>query len=174
MERKDDAVKQLSRTERIREEAKRALEFGQSPKRPISLHSRFRVEALTSVTPIQGRILRPEQQRVRVDQNVQRVMSRSANKLIQPASVDYLRVAIEAHLKSLTSNTNPELSAKILRLTGELLSVAPNDETTRLLQRKVVTRLFGEEYFQSEQALSQSRGPQGRGGTVGPLAKRGG
>lgn len=38
-------TKTLSRTEHIREEAKRAVEYGQTPKRPLSLAPRFRVEA---------------------------------------------------------------------------------------------------------------------------------
>ena len=47
----DHDVKRLSRAERIREEAKRALEHGQVPKRPLSLHPSFRVEGLTPTAP---------------------------------------------------------------------------------------------------------------------------
>ena len=173
MERNEDSIKHLSRAERIREEAKRALEFGQVPKRPMSLHDRFRVEALTPVRPMDVRVLRPGQQRARVDQNVQRVMSRSANQFLQPPNADYLRVAVEAELKGLTANNQPERGTRILRLMSELLSATPHDETAHLLHRKVMTTLFGEEYFKSEQDTSRARGPQGRGGSVGPLPKRG-
>ena len=56
---KRKTTKTLSRVEQLREEAKRAAEYGQTPKRPLSLAPRFRVESRTPTAFSAGSTMLP-------------------------------------------------------------------------------------------------------------------
>jgi hypothetical protein len=163
MENSDNRLKQLSRSDRIREEAKRALEFGLTPKRSLSLHPAFRVEALAraphpSCFPENA----PGEQFLKLA-SVKVVSSRSNNPLIAKENPRYLADQIDYELKR---SSNPQQTGKILELLGSLTSAEPNSQTTETLRRRVLTQLFGERYFQSEHDLPKERGSRARGSSI--------
>lgn len=161
-----EAVKQLSRAEHIREETKRALEFGQVPKTPTSIRKNFRVDGLVPVVLNRACDAQPA-----AGQTVQRVISRSANSFLPSENPKYLRAAIEAELDRMTPANRSKASAKLLALATELIAAAPNDDKSIRLHRRVMIEAFGEEYLQSEQSPCEGRGPKGRSGSAGPEGK---
>ena len=158
-------VRKISRAVRIEEEAKRALEHGQIPKRPLSLHPSFRVEALVRTAPITARAPGAkflELSRMKV------VTSRDGNPLIPKESPSYLTGRIEAELSRLTPETRAQRSGGLLELLGSLQTAEPHGQAALALRRKVLAALFGERFLKSERDLPTERGPRAQGGAVRP------
>jgi hypothetical protein len=169
VEKDNHDVERLGRAERIREEAKRALEYGQVPKRPLSLHPTFRVEGLTPTAPTAmpapgARFL--ELARMKV------VTTREGNPLLRNENASYLTARIEGELERLTPASRMHRSAEMLDLVGQLQSADPHRQAALALRRKVLVALFGERFLQSEQDLPKERGARGRGGSVAPNDER--
>lgn len=162
MENHDERLKQLNRADRIREEAKRAMEFGQSPKRPLSLHPNMRVEGLAAAPRPQcsGEIA-PGEEFLKLSR-VKIVGSRTANPFIRKESPRYLAEQIDRELKR---SANPQVG-NLLEMLASLTSTDPNGERTEALRRRVLSRVFGERYFESERDLSKERGSRGRGNSI--------
>ena len=156
MEYRNPDVRKLTRSERIKEEAKRALEYGQVPKRPLSLHPTFRVEGLTSTVP--HRVQSPgtrclELARMKV------VTSRRDNPLLPKEGASYIAARIDTELQRLTPSNRAQRASELLELVGLLQAIDPHRESTLTL-------------FRSEKELPKERGPLGRGGAVGPESER--
>ena len=169
MEQNDHDVRRLGRAERVREEAKRALEYGQVPKRPLSLHPTFRVEGLAptappSMPPPGARFL--ELARMKV------VTTREANPLLRKENTSYLTARIEGELQRLTPANRTHRASELLDLVGLLQTAEPHGQAALALRRKVLTALFGEHFLKSEQDQPKERGPRGRGGSVAPEDER--
>jgi hypothetical protein len=163
MDKSDERLKQLSRSEQIREESKRALEFGQSPKRPMSLNTNFRVAGLTAAPHPH---CSPESAPSEVFLNSSRVRiasSSNANPLIPKVNPRYLAEQVEHELQRAG---DPQRAGKLLDLMGGLTSVDPNSQSTGALRRRVFTHVFGERYFESERDLPKERGTRGRGSSL--------
>jgi hypothetical protein len=163
MEKNDEGLKQLNRSDRIREEAKRALEFGQTPKRPLSLHPNMRVEGLTAAPRPQCSADNAPGEEFLKSSRVKIVSSRSANPLIAKQSTHFLAEQIQHELKRAT---DPQQAAKVLEMLNSLTNADPHGETTQALRRKVLGRVFGERYFESERNLPQERSSRGRGSSI--------
>jgi hypothetical protein len=165
---KDHAVKKLSRAERIREETKRALEYNQVPKRPLSLHPTFRVEGLVRVAPITGR---PPGARFLELARMKAVSSRHDNPLLRKENASYLTARIDGELQRLTPATRAQHAAELLDFIGQLQIADPHSQSTLALRRKTLIALFGERLLKSEQDLPKERDAHGRGGSAGPEGK---
>jgi hypothetical protein len=162
MENHDERLKQLNRSDRIREEAKRAAEFGQSPKRPLSLHPNMRVEELAAAPrPRYSGEIVPGEEFLKLSR-VKIVGSRSANPLIPKESPRYLAQQIDRELKR---SVNPP-AGNLLDMLGSLTSVDPHGEATEALRQRVLGKVFGERYFESEHDLPKERGSRGRGSSI--------
>ncbi len=164
MDEKQSEVQHLSRAEHIREEARRALEFGLTPRRPISLAPRFRVEGLAQTAPprTEGPGARfHELSRVKV------VASRAGNPLFQEESASLLTAQVRDELKRLDPANRTARAEKVLELLARLQIADPHGEAASALRRKALTALFGERFLKSEDTLSHDRGPHGRGGHAG-------
>jgi hypothetical protein len=163
MENLDESLKKLSRAERIREEAKRAQEFGQTPKRPLSLHPNFRVEGLTAASrPQCSADSAPGEQFLKLSR-VKIGSSRSSNWLVPKESPGYFKEQIESELKRAH---DPQNASKLLELLSGLTNVDPRSQATDSLRRRVLNQVFGQSYFQSERDLPKERGPRGVGNSL--------
>ena len=170
MEHRDTEIKKLSRPERIREEAKRALEYGQAPKQPLSLHPTFRVEGLTSTAP---RVLHGPGTRFLEASRVKVVRSREGHPLLPKESATYLAARIEGELHRLTPENRSQHAAELLGLLSQLHLASPHDQSWQALRRRVLAALFGQAFLeQSERHPSPERGPNGRGGSTGNGGER--
>jgi len=165
MERIDSDLARMGRAERIREETKRALEYGQSPKRPLSLNANFRVEGLAAVTPPAmeapgARFL--ELSRMKV------VTSRAENQLLRQETAASLTARIDSELQRLTQDNRQEKAGELLDLVAQLQIADPHGEGTATLHRKVLAAVFGENALASGRDLPKERGSDGRGGSARP------
>lgn len=153
MDNKDHAVKNLPRAERIREEARRALEFGYTPKAAISLDSAFRVEGLVATAPPS-----PDLPGARFLDNVRMEIMTSRDAI--PAtlqhidSADVLTAQIEAQLSRMTPGETAERTDTVLETLARLQQADPHRGATASLRGKVASALFGDSYLKSEQNLS--------------------
>ena len=163
MDKNDEGLKQLSRSDRIREEALRALEFGQTPKRPLSLHPSMRVEGLTAAPRPQCSAENAPGEQFLLSSRVQIVSSRSANPLLSKQSPHFLAEQIQHELKRAS---DPQQSGKVLEMLSSLVNADPHGERTQALRRKVLGQVFGERYFESERNLPQERGSRGSGSSI--------
>jgi len=164
MEPKDHAVKRLDRGERIREEARRALEHGQSPKTPLSLQANFRVEGLTPTAPP---AVRPPGTRFLELTRMKTVTSGEGNPLLGKETPSALTAQINAELERLRPANRAQRAGTLLGLLDRLQLADPHRGAALSLRRKALRLLFGEGFFRSEQDLSDERGPHARGGMTG-------
>jgi hypothetical protein len=163
MENNEQQIKQLSRSERIREEAKRALEFGQAPKRPLSLQPNFRVEGLAAAPRPQCSAENgPGEQFLNLSR-VKVVSSLSSNPFTPKENAAYLTEQIQHELGR---SSGQKQSSKLLDLLSRLTNAAANSQTTETLRRKVLSHVFGEHYLQSEQDLPKERGTKALGNSI--------
>lgn len=160
-------VTQLSRAERIREEAKRAAQHGQAPKTPLSLHPTFRVEGLTSTAPAAAP---PGASFLELSRKML-VTTREGNRLVRQESAALLAAQINDGLQRVTPKNRAQLAPEILAAISSLQIASPHAESTAAIRRKVLTALFGESFFESEKDLPMTRG-HSRGGSVEPNAER--
>jgi hypothetical protein len=163
MDKSDERLKQLSRSDQIREESKRALEFGQAPKRPLSLNANFRVAGLTAAPRPHCSPESAPSEAFLNSSRVKIVSSSNSNPLIPKVNPRYLAEQIEYELQRAG---DPQRAGKLLDLMSNLTSVDPNSQTTGALRRRVFTHVFGERYFESERDLPKERGTRGRGSSL--------
>ena len=169
IEYKSCAVKKLGRAERIREEAKRALEYGQIPKRPLSLHPTFGAEGLTFVAPFGGP---PPGARFLELARMKVVTTRDGNPLLRKENPSYLSARIDGELERLTPANRAQHASELLDLIGQLHIADPHGQSALALHRKALSALFGERFLKSERDLPKERGSRGRGGSAGPDDER--
>jgi hypothetical protein len=163
MENNAQQIKQLSRTDRIREEAKRALEFGQAPKRPLSLQPNFRVEGLAAAPRPQCAAENAPGEQFLSLSRVQVVSSLSTNPFVAKENPTYLAEQIQHELGR---SSGQKQNSKLLDLLSRLTNAAANSQTTETLRRKVLSHVFGERYLQSEQNLPKERGAKAMGNSI--------
>jgi hypothetical protein len=163
MDERHAEVQHLSRAERIREETRRALDLGFTPKTPISIASNFRVEGLAHVAP--PRAAAPgrrftEMSRVKV------AAVRDGNPYLREENPALLSAQLKDELKRLTPESRHLQSAAVLDLLSRLQAADPHGEANDSLRRKALVALFGDRFLKSEDGLSHERGAHGRGGRL--------
>lgn len=149
MDRKYQALKDLSRNDHIKEEARRALEFGQAPKRPVSVDAKFRVEGLVATTPPNPE---PPSPRFLDNARVEILASRSdiPAALQSNDSPEALASMIESQLQRMAPGDADDRADAVLDSLARLQHADPRSTTTTL-RRKVFAALFGDAYAKSEQ-----------------------
>lgn len=149
MDRKYQAIKDLSRNDHIKEEARRALEFGHAPKRPVSVDAKFRVEGLVATTPPS-----PEPPGAQFLDNTRREILTSRGDI--PAALrgndspETLASLIESQLQRIAPGEADDRADAVLDTLARLQQADPRSTTTTL-RRKVFSALFGDAYAKSEQ-----------------------
>lgn len=74
---------------------------------------------------------------------------RSVNPYLELASPEALQLTIESELEMLTPSNREILLPRILEQLGDMASQLPDVESTKDLHKKVLTKVFGEEYFKN-------------------------
>jgi hypothetical protein len=147
----NDSNSGLSRSERIREELRRAGEFGQSPRRPISVARNFRIESLTRVlvappvaecnAPASRLVARP-------------IAPRRGNPYANLAHSGTLLAAVEDGLKRLPHAAREQLIPTLLADYGDYSAQAKDPEQLKALQQRVLQAVFGEDFFKNMRGAS--------------------
>ncbi|MCP4427811.1 MAG: hypothetical protein GY803_25290 [Chloroflexi bacterium] len=158
---KQDIPKDLSRVDHIREESKRALEYGQSPRRPISLAQNFRVEGIMPVPMSPTSTIAPSfEEAFKNDFDFKGSIPRAENSHVRLASTDALCTAIEANLERLDPKNRGELVPQILALFGDVASQIQDVKRFESLHKRVLIAAFGEGYFKNMGGREGSRAPR--------------
>lgn len=153
MDRKDQALRKLSRTEHIKEEARRALEFGQSPKRAVSLDANFRVEGLIATSPPS-----PEPPSAEFLHNSRMEVLSSRSDI--PATLqshdkpEVIASLLESQLQRIAPGEADGQAVSVLDTLARL-QTADSRAAPATLRRKVFATLFGDSFAKSEQNLSK-------------------
>jgi hypothetical protein len=152
MDRKYQVAKDLSRNDHIKEEARRALEFGQTPKRPVSVDAKFRVEGLVATTPPSPE---PPGARFLDNARMEILTSRSDIPAVLQSndSAEVLASLIESQLQRIAPDDTDDRAGAVLDNLARLQHADPRS-TTATLRRKVFSALFGDAYAKSEQNLT--------------------
>ncbi len=147
---KQNELTNLSRIEHIKEETRRALEYSQTPRLPLSLAPRFRVEGITPMFLSPSSTLGPSYEEARKnDLDFREAILRSTNPYIQLSPPHILRAAIESDLKMLTPENRDVIIPRILGQLGDFASQVPDVKTVEELHKQVLIATFGEEYFKN-------------------------
>jgi hypothetical protein len=148
---------EMGRNEQIREESRRALEYGQSPRTPISLAPRFRVEGLTPVLVSHAAVITPSSCEDAYKANFQSSVPRRSNPYAALPSADILTSTIEGHLAMLTPANHKELAPRILSYFGDLAAQVRDVQSIESLHKRVLLAVFGEGYFKNSGGREGSR-----------------
>lgn len=140
----EDASVPLSRSEHIKEETRRALAFGQSPKKPLSLARRFRVEGVTRMEP-PADVARGEE--LPVMQVAPMAAPRTGNPYAQLAEPASLLSEIDELLQRIDDGNRTQLTPRLLDLYGDFAAQVTDPAQLQALQQRVVGAAFGARYF---------------------------
>lgn len=158
---KQDIPKDLSRVDHIREESKRALEYGQSPRSPISLARNFRVEGIVPMPLSPASTIAPScEEAFKNDYDFMGSIPRAENPYIHLANTDALCTMIEANLERLDPNNRGELVPQILAQFGDVASQIQDVKRLESLHKRVLIAAFGESYFKNMGGREGSRTPR--------------
>jgi hypothetical protein len=134
----------MTRAEHIREETRLAEEFGQAPRKPVSVARNFRTEGLTRLTPppfvTRGEVL--EVMRVAPP-----AAPRAGNEFVDLGRSGALLANIEDILKRLTEDNRALLTPTLLDLYGNYAAQAQDAAQLKALQQRVLSAAFGDQYF---------------------------
>jgi hypothetical protein len=138
----------LTRVEHIKEETRLAAEFGQAPRRPLSVASNFRTEGLQRLAP-------PLPRRC---MNVKEVMTaapavgpRANNAFVSVGRQGTLLAAIEDVVKRIDDGNRSLLVPVLLDHYGDFAAQAQDADQLKALQKRVMTAAFGDDYFKQMQ-----------------------
>ncbi|MFP5390940.1 MAG: hypothetical protein ACLGI6_05255 [Gammaproteobacteria bacterium] len=134
----------LTRAEHMKEEARLAAEFGQTPKRPASVARNFRTEGLTRLTP-PAVVLRGEVKEIM--KVAPPAAPRVGNDFADKSRGGAVLAAIEDLLKRMDDSNRALLVPQLLDYYGNFAAHATNDEQLKALQVRVLTAAFGEQFF---------------------------
>lgn len=144
-------TKTLSRAEHLREEAKRAAEYGQTPKRPLSLAPRFRVEGRTPTVFSAGSTMLPTHDvAARNDADFQIGVTASA---LREAAIDIpalgtlkpevLREVIRANAELLGPKNRDEIVPQLLSQIRALAAQVKDGKRIAAVQKRISKAMFG-------------------------------
>ncbi len=151
----------LSRVEHIREEMKRAAEYDQSPRKPLSLAQRFRVEAITKIpAPAVSEVLLPCGSRFPHAASAQGSVPRKSNPYHQMMSPEALSEAIASELRNTKCDVGEDKGKRLLSLFGDLAAQSPNIKKLSSLHKRVLSTVFGTNYFKNMQGGKASNKKQ--------------
>jgi hypothetical protein len=148
---KRKTTKTLSRAEQLREEAKRAAEYGQTPKRPLSLAPRFRVEERTPTAFSAGSTMLPTYDvAARNDADFQIGVTASA---LRKASIDVpavgaletkvLHEVIRANAELLGPENRDQIVPRLLSQVRALAAQAKDGKRIAAVQKRISKAMFG-------------------------------
>ncbi len=144
-------TKTLSRIEHIRKEAKRAAEYGQTPKRPLSLAPRFRVEGRTPTAFSAGSTTLPSYEvAVRNDADFQIGVTASALRdtaigipAVGALDPKVLRDVIRANAELLRPENRDQIVPRLLSQVGALAAQAKDGKRITAVQKQISKVMFG-------------------------------
>ncbi len=147
----------LSRIEQLREEAKRAAEFGQTPKRPLSLAPRFRVEARMPMAFSAGSTMLPtHDDAVRNDGDFQigvtaAALRDTAIKIPTAGALDpkVLREVIRANAELLGPENRDEIVPQLLSQIRALAAQVKDGKRIAAVQKRISKAMFGPVKFKN-------------------------
>ncbi len=134
----------MTRAEHIREETRLAGEFGQTPKKPVSVARNFRTEGLTRLTPPPF-VARGEVKEIM--KVAPPAAPRAGNEFVDLGRSGALLAAIEDVLKRMDENNRALLTPTLLEHYGDFAAQATDNEQLKALQQRVLTAAFGDQYF---------------------------
>jgi len=148
---KRKTTKTLSRVEQLREEAKRAAEYGQTPKRPLSLAPRFRVESRTPTAFSAGSTMLPTYDvAARNDADFQIGVTASA---LRKTAIDVpavgalepkvLREVIRANAELLGPENRDQIVPRLLSQVRALAAQAKDGKHIAAVQKRISKAMFG-------------------------------
>jgi hypothetical protein len=150
-------AKTMSRAELVREESKRAAEYGQTPKRAISLAPRFRVErrVLTSF-PASSTMIPTGEVARRNDADFQigpttSTLRRAALGIPAAGALDpkVLSEVIAANARRLTPQNRAEIVPQLLSQIGALAAQAKDGKRIVAVRQKISKTMFGAVKFRN-------------------------
>jgi len=157
---KRDIPKDLSRVDHIKEESRRALEYGQSPRCSISLAPKFRVEGIMPMPLSPASTIAPScEEAFKNDFDFKGSIPRAENPYIHLANADALCAMIEANLERLDPKNRVDLVPQILALFGNVASQIQDVKRLESLHKRVLIAAFGEGYFKNMGGREGSRTP---------------
>lgn len=137
----------MSRVEHIREESKKALEFGQSAGSDIPLAENFRVEGLAAIPFSQNpNLMAHAESSLFPKGNHQGILavSNPFRKLHKP---ELLVNLIESQIANLDGSNSDENTNQITKLFADLSAQTTEYKNIEKLHRKMLTSVFGKDYF---------------------------
>jgi hypothetical protein len=161
----EDRNAPLSRSEHIKEETRLAAEFGQAPKKPLSVARNFRTEGLTRLAPpaavARGDVLP-------VMSVAPPLAPRGENPYAELARSGPLLGEIEDLVKRIDDGNRALLTPRLLELYGDFVAQAQDAAQLQALQQRVLTAAFGQQYFtQSKGGSAQQQGGASEQATPG-------
>ncbi len=134
----------MTRSEHMREEARLAAEFGQVPKKPVSVARNFRTEGLTRLTP-PPYVARGEVREVM--KAAPPAAPRAGNEFVDLGRSGALLAAIEDVLKRMDADNRALLTPTLLAYYGDFAAQATDTQQLQALQQRVLSAAFGDQYF---------------------------
>lgn len=137
----------MSRVEHIREESKKALEFGQSAGSDIPLAENFRVEGLAAIPFSQNPNLLPHVEATLFPKGNRQGILAVSNPFRRLQKPELLVDLIEAQIANLDGSNSAEDTNQLTGLFSDLSAQTTEYKNIEKLHRKMLTSVFGKDYF---------------------------